>query len=84
MNKIEYLAFGFSMGSQCGVVAECLGSLEERYFQKCHYQAHPDSSHRKKCHYQPILILIIVRTCPAAALTAFSAAWWAARASAWV
>ena len=68
MKKIEYLAFGFSMGSQCGVVAECLGSLEERYFQKC--------------HYQPILILIIVRTCPAAALTAFSAAWWAARASA--
>ena len=78
------------MGSQCGVVAECLGSLEERYFQKRHYHAHPDfeclgsleEQYFQKCHYQPILILVIVRTCPAAALTAFSAAWWAARASA--
>ena len=84
MKKIEYLAFGFSVGSQCGVVAECLGSLEERYFQKCHYQAFQKCNYHdfQKCHYQPILILIIVRTCPAAALTAFSAAWWAARASA--
>ena len=72
MKKFEYLAFSFSMGSQCGVVAECLGSLEEQCFQKCNYQL----------IMILILILVILRTCPAAALTAFSAAWWAARASA--
>ena len=48
MNKIEYLAFGFSMGSQCGVVAECLGSLEDDIF--------------KSVIIRPILILVIVKS----------------------
>ena len=62
MKKIEYLAFGFSVGSQCGVVAKCLGSLKEQDFQKCHLsghdqdQLHPDSDQHldmdgKNCHF---------------------------------
>ena len=84
MKKIEYLAFGFSMGSQCGVVAECLGSLEDDIFKSVIIKLFKSVIIMifKSVIIRPILILIIVRTCPAAALTAFSAAWWAARASA--